>query len=199
MRKLLAIFVLLLIPITAHGYEYPMCSETHATSFLQAKNWDRCFGTIAIDKYFENLSKTVGKENPHNYEADITYTGEFKKGLPDGEGFAWLIYDSGYSDDDEEGYYEGQLSKGLPHGKGSLSYDIGILSGTWKTGCINWSKPLEFKGQGLQYKIYRKFGKPEMSYYEMGKLEKRTEVDAENDFSDLLDFCTFDIEKANPK
>lgn len=195
MRKLLAIFVLLLIPVTAHGYEYPVCSETYAKSFLEAKNWDRCFGTIAIDKYFENLSKTVGKENPHNYEADITYTGEFKKGLPDGDGFAWLIYDSGYSDDEEEGYYEGQLSKGLPHGKGSLSYDIGILSGTWKTGCINWSKPVEFKGQGLQHKIYRKFGKPVISSYNMGEIEKWTEVDNENDFSDLLDFCTLDIEK----
>ncbi len=199
MKNLLAIFVLLLIPITTHGYEYPMCSETHATSFLEARNWDRCFGTLVIDKYFENLSKTVGEEKPHNYEANLTYTGEFKKGLPDGEGFAWLIYDSGWSGDEEHGHYEGQLAEGLPHGKGSLSYDLGILNGTWKSGCIDWYKPIQFNGEGIQYKIHHKFGKHETSVYEMGKLEKMSGDDNEYMNSDLLGMCTLDIDKADQK
>ncbi|MBF0553355.1 MAG: DnaJ domain-containing protein [Nitrospirae bacterium] len=58
-----------------------------------------------------------------------TYLGEFKDGMPNGQGV--LSYHSGWK-------YAGEFRSGMPHGEGTLTYPNGtIYAGQWKDGKKN--------------------------------------------------------------
>lgn len=187
------------------------------------ESWDNCFGQLKVIDYFESVSKFTDQEKPHDYEVDLMYIGEFKKGLPHGKGYARLILktynkynekqcdtknkdcttyehidrmeraffskiweiinnsssfssnirssikdsiedydklkkakDATYTDgkipqntftEVDYGFYDGGLKNGLPHGKGSLYFFGELVEGTWKEGCLDWSKPTSYKSE----------------------------------------------------
>ena len=126
-------------------------SETAFTRTCPSSNsrWNNCFGIGDLSWSFR-YGRKFYKSREHRPQKGHIYLGEFRKGVPHGQGAMINPDNSGYvglwENGSYSGYgtfrsrnqtYAGEWKDNAPHGIGTLTYGDGeVITGTWEKGLL---------------------------------------------------------------